>query len=416
MLGKKAENLRILIDNGFNVPPFIVICLFNIIDNKDEFKSLLNRFLLTANQQDYNDIKKYIEQVKFDDSMLFDSDMYSVRSSCSLEDGMSDSFAGQFSSFLNVNKQEVRNRIVDCFLSMIDSNVLEYIKLKNINCAEIEFNVIVQEMIKPELSGVLFTSNPQGILNETVIVCGKGEGDNVVSDKTDTTTYYYNLSDEIYYYEGNNNLLSREKILELIDLSKKIVDIFGEKLDIEFAIKDNIVYLLQARRITTLNNDNILVMDNSNIVESYPGISLPLTISFSEYIYSEIFKNLCRRILKSNKEVKKREDVFKNMVGSFDGRLYYKISNWYEIINCLPFSKRIIPIWQEMLGVKDKTLNDSIYKLTPLAKAKTYFNFFYEYLSTPHKMKKLETIFDRVYTNFNLHNIENESKSQIIEL
>jgi pyruvate,water dikinase len=77
---------------------------------------------------------------------------------------------------------------------------------------EYEKSVIVQEMIEADISGVLFTSNPQGLLNESVIVCGKGLGENVVSDKVNTTTYYYNNTDDIYYFEGLENLLNNYKV------------------------------------------------------------------------------------------------------------------------------------------------------------------------------------------------------------
>ena len=42
------------------------------------------------------------------------------------------------------------------------------------------------------------------------------------------------------------------------------------------------------------------------------------------------------------------------MVGNVNGRVYYKISNWYALLKCLPFNKFIIPVWQEMLGVHEK--------------------------------------------------------------
>ena len=73
--------------------------------------------------------------------------------------------------------------------------------------------------------------------------------------------------------------------------------LFGEYLDIEFAIEDGKVYILQVRPITTLKTDDPLIMDNSNIVESYPGISSPLTTSFVDLVYSGVFKGVCGRVL-----------------------------------------------------------------------------------------------------------------------
>ena len=117
----------------------------------------------------------------------------------------------------------------------------------------------------------------------------------------------------------------------LVKLTTDMQPLLGELLDIEFAITDSDIHILQARPITTLRTDDILTMDNSNIVESYPGLSLPLTCSFVNIVYSGIFRSISRRVLKNEKELAKYDDVFGNMVGSVNGRLYYKISNWYEI-------------------------------------------------------------------------------------
>ena len=84
-----------------------------------------------------------------------------------------------------------------------------------------------------------------------------------------------------------------------MDIKKEL----GEYLDIEFAIYKEKIYILQARKITTINANNPLILDNSNIVESYPGLSLPLTCSFVNTVYSGVFKGVCKRILKNDKEL-----------------------------------------------------------------------------------------------------------------
>ena len=63
-------------------------------------------------------------------------------------------------------------------------------------------------MIQSDYSGVIFTANPTGILNEMVIVAGEGLGCNIVEDKISTTTYYYNVDDKNYYFE-NENIFNR---------------------------------------------------------------------------------------------------------------------------------------------------------------------------------------------------------------
>lgn len=384
MLGTKSENLKKLRENNINIPNFITLSHEDIA--KDDFEITLQ------------------------------SELYSVRSSASLEDLENNSFAGQFETFLNVKKEELKEKIKFCFNSLYNENVLEYIKQNNMNIEDLRMNVIVQEMIDSEYSGVLFTSNPQGILNESVIVVGRGVGENIVQDKIRTTTYYYNLADKVYYYEGTEEYLKYEKIEELIEISSKIKDVLGECLDIEFSIKDNVIYILQARKITTLDDTNPLILDNSNIVESYPGISLPLTCSFVNSVYGGIFKGVSRRVLKNKKVLDKYDYVFSNMVGHANGRLYYKISNWYTVIKFLPFNKKIIPVWQEMLGVKNKTYDKKLVELPVFTRIMTYFNSAYEILNVSKNMNKLNAKFIEVNDYFYSKFSYNMSSKDILKL
>jgi pyruvate,water dikinase len=204
---------------------------------------------------------------------------YSVRSSTANEDGAETSFAGQFKTYLNVSSLDIEKYVIRCLRSLYSVNVLKYCKEQNIPIKELEMNVIVQKMVNPKYSGIIFTANPIGILNESVIVVGEGVGANVVEDKVETTAYYYNITDKVYYYEpqGMGIILDKKVIEELMKIAEKIKGLFGDYIDIEYAIEDDKIYILQARQITTISDSNPLILDNSNIVESYPGLSLPLT-------------------------------------------------------------------------------------------------------------------------------------------
>ena len=219
-----------------------------------------------------------------------------------------------------------------------------------------------------------------------------------------------------YYYEGKEDLLGYDRIEELISLSKEIQSILGEYLDIEFAIRKNEIYILQARPITTLKVDSPLILDNSNIVESYPGISLPLTISFVEMVYSNVFRGLAFRLTKNQTIVDENEDHFQHMVGSCNGRVYYQISNWYHFIQFLPFSKKIIPIWQDMMGVQTKTYDQKEMQIPFFTRLKTYFITIHEFFHVPKNMEKLNHKFDEIYLCFQDHFQEGMSSSEIIEL
>ncbi len=326
--------------------------------------------------------------------------LFAVRSAASVEDSDSASFAGQFRTFLNVGRDEIEEKVRQCFASLHAAGVREYAEQNGIPSDGLRMDVIVQRMVNPELAGVIFTSNPQGLLNESVITVARGVGENVVSEKTEATSYYYSTTDKVYYYDGRENLLSEELVEALIDVSQRIRKILGEFLDIEFAVEKGVIYILQARRITTLTGDSPLILDNSNIVESYPGVSLPLTVSFVHTVYAGVFRGVCRRIVRNRRVIDRQSDVYNNMVGHANGRLYYKISNWYTVLKFLPFSKRIIPVWQEMLGVKVKNDTGEDVSVPWRVRAMSYVHFFAGLLRAPANMQRLDRNFHAVNDDF----------------
>ena len=104
------------------------------------------------------------------------------------------------------------------------------------------------------------------------------------------------------------------------------------------------------------------------------------------------------------------------MVASSSGRIYYKISSWYTLIKFLPFSKKIIPIWQDMLGVKNKTYDDTKIKLSFITKLKIYYNTFKELKNVSKNMEKLNNKFIEVNDYFYTHFNDKLSNKQIIKL
>lgn len=366
MYGGKADNLILLRDGGIPVPEFVVVT-----DGKAPDVSW---------------------------------EMSSVRSSADVEDGASDSFAGQFDTYLDVPKNDLQEKIDLCIASSSNEGAAEYIRQREIGAQNVKMSVIVQKMIDADCSGVMFTANPQGIMNECVITVGKGTGDNVVSDRTVTTSYYYNTNDDLYYYEGEKDWLSSEQIHELISLASKIKDILGDYLDIEFSIKDGRIYILQARNITTFADadpSKFLILDNSNIVESYPNLSLPLTCGFVGFVYSGVFEGLCRRIIGEGKYLDALKPVFGNMVGNVNGRMYYKISNWYTLIKFLPFRKKIIPVWQEMLGVKNKAYDKKQdMKVSFAERMRINCRIISSFKNSPKEMEKLNEAFIKINDDF----------------
>ncbi|URZ05600.1 phosphoenolpyruvate synthase [Clostridium felsineum] len=435
-MGTKAANLVKLKKNNINVPNFFCISYECMEYHLKESRFSINNIIDDVNFQNEEAIKnakrkiiRFFEHIKIEESIkkeIYDyiekhfkaGVLFSVRSSSLLEDSAEFSFAGQFETFLNVSKEELLKSIVRCWSSLYAENVLKYSYDKKLSIYDLKMNVIIQEMISADLSGVIFTANPQGILNEMVLVCGKGTGNLVVEDKTPTTTYYYNITDKIYYYENQENspILENDVFMNMVNISNTIMKAFGKLLDIEFAMKNSIVYILQVRPITTLMISESIILDNSNIVESYPNITLPLTTSFIREAYYGVFRGLTLRCFKNEKLVESYEEVLKEMVDSANGRMYYKISNWYTIIKFLPFSKKIIPIWQEMMGVSNKVHSKEKKDIKFYTRVSIYINVIVEAFRVRKEMDKLNCDFNKVKEQFDINYSDGLTNEGLIKL
>ena len=406
-IGPKARNLFLLQEAGFQVPPFF--CVDETFDEAEVLTYLAEHFPHT--------------------------DSFSVRSCASLEDSAGYSFAGQFRTFLRVPRGEICARIRDVLSDREHPETISYCQIHNLDPSSLKMYVIIQEMVEADLSGVLFTANPQGILNESVIVCGAGCGDQVVEDKTDTTAYYYNLTDKACCYEqtGASPLLTDTQVEELIQSSQKIKTLLAAKyeqkqktetdnwfpaeFDMEFALKDDTLYFLQARPITAFDKKApVIILDNSNIVESYPGITLPLTQSFIGEAYYQVFRSLLTRLTKEPETVSRIDDTLRHMVDAANGRIYYRISSWYDILLFLPFHNRLIPIWQEMMGVKTKTVSSSLKgRITWITRFKVTCSFFRLLLTCPGQMKKLDAYFQEIIRRFDSLDTDTEDNRLLLD-
>ena len=399
----KARNLEILKEQGFPVPRFILVS-----ENEE--------VTLSFSEKEY----------------------FAVRSNFSSEDSGEHSFAGQFLTRLNVKREKVKEAVQEVFASYAGS--LDYKEKANRGKAEYDLKqqgkaeqyedterqenterqgnaerqedteqkkavlsgetVLIQEMLFPEKSGVLFTKNPKGILSEMVVVLGQGLGDKVVEDQENVLTYHY-FPGECLYQEGQGTVigLDEDELKTLFSLGEEIEQLFQKPMDIEFAIEKGKIYILQARAITTLDMQlPARILDNSNISESFPGICLPLSESFAGEMYSGIFTSLGRRFL--GKKVSSYEELFQRMVGGFSGRMYYEISSWYDILRLLPFSGKIIPVWQGMLGVSNEEISFS--KKTPsfFLKCRIALLFCYYFFVSQRKMKELDSFFQERYASY----------------
>lgn len=225
---------------------------------------------------------------------LGDNVRVAVRSSATAEDLPDASFAGQQETYLNVRGlDDVLEQVRSCYASLWVNRAVSYRLHQGYGQSSVSIAVIIQEMVESEKAGVLFTVNPVSKKeNEMQINASYGLGESVVSGRVTADSYIVDKNGEIIevaigsketqiiYGEKNTvevkvddndrkkRALNDTEISELIKSGLKIEKHYKMPMDIEWAIKDDEVYILQARAITTLKS-SINHISEDNLVQKY---------------------------------------------------------------------------------------------------------------------------------------------------
>jgi len=307
LFGGKASNLFTLLKNEINVPPGYAINTkaYTLFLEESHIKSFIKEiFVKEYSPKEVIEISTKIKNLflaseipsniiseiqqnhikEFSDSDEHTS--YVVRSSANYEDLKRFSFAGQAQSFLNIRSiTEILLSIKMCWASLFSPQILLYLlqlnkKGFNITPLNLEMAIVVQKMLKPQVSGVLFTANvinndkDQMMINST---WGLGETitnntiipDLIIVKKDNCDIVKIAIGEKgktsIANPKGDSTVLidTEQEVQELCSLNPsqlrqlhtlglKLEELFKYPQDIEWAIENNILFALQSRPITTL--------------------------------------------------------------------------------------------------------------------------------------------------------------------
>jgi len=301
--GGKGANLGEMSHVGLPVPPGFCItaqAYFEYI-NKTGVKAKIMELLSKVDVEDSNNLNEVSKRVKEtiisspmpQDLMDDITDAYrelckmegeevyvAVRSSATAEDLPEASFAGQQETFLDVQgESELIKAVRKCWASLFTPRAIFYREKKGFSHEKVGLSAIVQKMVRSEVSGVMFTVDPTGRTDDLIIEAGYGLGEAIVSGTVTPDTYVIDKQNleikskkiskqermivrseksmgttfkEVAPDKKNAQKLPDSKIKELARLGKIVEQHYGFPQDIEWALEEGKLYIVQSRAVTTL--------------------------------------------------------------------------------------------------------------------------------------------------------------------
>ncbi len=319
--------------------------------------------------------------------------LLAVRSSMAGEDGARRSFAGQLDSFLNIPADvdaadsRLLAAIQACWASAVGERADSYRRQQNLPPTadprtDQHMGVILQRMVDARAAGVLFTVDPvAGDRLVFLLSVAPGLGEDLVQGAVAGETLRLDRA------SGRAldpcSLLDADELARLWAAARQVEDLLGGPQDIEFAFGSDGLCLLQARPVTAGDGrgsrsgaagevavvadvqgasdsmtvaavaapqeatDSIL-WDNSNITESYAGVTTPLTLSLIRRAYAGVYRQFLGLMGVPDPD----EDMLQNLLGFYHGQVYYQLNQWYAALSLLPAFQQNRAFMEQMMGVK----------------------------------------------------------------
>lgn len=457
--GGKGFNLFLLSQMGVPVPEWVVLGrrYFDLFVRQPSVQEPFERVLAAYKNKTQTgaEVEKSIAQIfergswnaeldrAVDEALrvLGPQTVISVRSSAADEDSQTHSFAGQLSTFLYVQgREDIVRYIKLCWASGFSERGLSYRAENALELGRISVAVVLQRMIDPDTSGVLFTCDPvEKNLKHHIVSSVYGVGEGLVSGLLDADSYWLDSQTGTLHKSeiaDKSQMLRRDSsgqcqkvdvptekrsgrslddatLRKLFELGRQISNTLRRPQDIEWAVKDGQFYILQTRPVTSLGQDLIgypNLWDNSNIVESYGGLTLPLSFSFALRNYKNVYVQFCEVLGVPSEIIKDMDSYLSYMLGNLNGRVYYNLFNWYKLVGVLPGFKQNREFMETMMGVTEALSDEINERIKPheswdtlagrIRKFRTGLNFLYYHWTIQSMVDDFLKSFHREYDRY----------------
>lgn len=298
LVGGKGLNLGELSKiEGLQVPEGFCVTTVgyqNAIEQNETFPALLDQLtmLQVEDRDQIGEISRKIRQIIMEVeipsdvvkavthylSRFGDEHAYAVRSSATAEDLPHASFAGQQDTYLNIiGKDAILKHISKCWASLFTDRAVIYRMQNGFDHSQVYLSVIVQRMVFPQASGILFTADPitcnrkllsidasfglgEALVSGLVSAdCYKVQEGKIVDKRIETKKLaIYGRKEggteiqQIDPDQQKTQTLTEQQILQLARIGRQIEAYFGCPQDIEWCLADDTFYIVQSRPITTL--------------------------------------------------------------------------------------------------------------------------------------------------------------------
>jgi pyruvate,water dikinase len=308
-VGGKGANLGEMAANGFPVPSGFVVTsgAYFVYINHNKIGDVIKEMTSDLDVENTDELAKASERIKlrilsgeipqqlrqeiinaYRSMIQAGREPYvAVRSSATAEDLPEASFAGQQETYLNIKGPEnVVQAVKECWASLFGARSIYYRTTNKFDHMKVGLAAVVQQMVQSEKAGVMFSVDPvsqdraevaiEGAygLGE-IVVSGSVTPDRYVVDKNSLQIKVKDVAKQTWMIakvnESNANVNVREEmqerqkitdqqIIELAKLAKRIEQHYGKPQDMEWAVADNRIYIVQSRPITTLKPENMVLL------------------------------------------------------------------------------------------------------------------------------------------------------------
>ncbi|MEV5977703.1 PEP/pyruvate-binding domain-containing protein [Streptomyces sp. NPDC052114] len=285
------------------------------------------------------------------------------------EDSAGDPFAGLGRSFLAVGRDELIERVAECWASAFTAEGVLYRATRDADPTATRMAVGIQRLVPAARSFVAFSRDPRGTrgAEQALVAAAYGLGEGVVQEQADVDHFSVprgtgaiesqlvtkkrrvvpdavggTTIGEVPADLAERPVLDDATARRVAELAVSLEEHFGLPQDIEGAItEDGDIHLVQARPavIAPLATAAApadpaareLHWSNGNISESFAGFTSMLTYSVACELYTVGFEELYRRMGVSERTLQRHRYELRRMIGYLDGRVYMRLESWYRL-------------------------------------------------------------------------------------